>query len=85
MFKVGTVTHYFDKVGVATVELGGTLSVGDRIKFILEGEELFSQTVELIQIGYKKVDSASAHDVVALKTNEFVKTGTEIFKAGRMA
>ena len=34
MFKVGRVSHYYDKIGVAIVELDGTLSVGDKIKFV---------------------------------------------------
>jgi len=34
-FKVGKVTHYFNKIGVAVVELVGTLTVGDSIKIVL--------------------------------------------------
>ena len=82
MFKVGTVTHYYDKIGVAIVELNNTLSVGEKVKFIKDGESLFEQTIESIQVEHKKLDSANAGDVVGLKTNEVVKTGTEIFKAG---
>jgi len=82
LFKVGIVNHYFDKIGVAIVELSGTLSVGEKIKFVKNGEDLFSQVVESIQVEHKKVDSASSGDVVGLKTNEAIKEGTEIFKIG---
>lgn len=82
MFKVGTVSHFYDKIGVAIVELNGTLSVGEKVKFVRGGEDLFEQVVESIQVEHKKLDSAGKGDVVGLKTNEEVKAGTEVFKAG---
>jgi len=81
MFKVGEVSNYFDKIGIAIVTLDNTLSVGDKIKFVLDNQDLFEQAVESIQIEHKKLDSANRGSVVALKTNEAVKAGTEIFKA----
>ncbi len=81
MFKIGTVSHYYDKIGVAIVELGGTLSVGDSVKFVRGGEDLFEQTVESIQVEHKKLDSANKGDVVGLKTLKPVKEGAEVFKA----
>jgi putative protease len=80
MFKVGKVIHYYDKIGVAIVELDGTLSVGDRIKFVRGGEDLFEQAVDSIQIEHSKVDSANKGDVVGLKADEAVKESTEVFK-----
>ncbi|EKE13066.1 MAG: hypothetical protein ACD_13C00101G0005 [uncultured bacterium] len=80
LFKVGRVSHFYDKIGVAIVELDGTLSVGDRIKFTKDGQDLFEQSVDSIQIEHEKKDSAGKGDVVGLKTQEVVKEGTEIFK-----
>lgn len=80
MFKVGRVTHYYDKIGVAIIDLDGTLSVGDKIKFTRGGEDMFEQTVESIQIEHKKVDSAKKGDVIGLKANEAVKEGAEVYK-----
>lgn len=82
MFKVGTVTHYYDKIGVAIVELDATLSVGEKVRFVRGGEDLFEETVESIQVEHKKLDSAGKGDVVGLKTNEPIKEGTEVFKTG---
>ena len=72
MFKVGEVSNYFDKIGIAIVTLDNTLSVGDKIKFVLDNQDLFEQAVESIQIEHKKLDSANRGSVVALKTNEAV-------------
>ena len=80
MFKVGTVTHFYDKIGVAIVELDGTLSVGDKIKFVRGGEDLFEQNVESIQIEHEKVESAGKGKVVGLKAEKIVKPGAEVYK-----
>ncbi len=81
MFKIGKVVHYYDKLTVAIVELDGTLSVGDSIKFVRGGEDLSEQKVESIQIEHEKKNSAGKGDVIGLKTHEAVKEGTEVFKA----
>ena len=79
-FKVGKVTHFYDKIGVAIVELTGDLAVGEKLKFSRGGEDMYEQIVESIQIEHKKVDSAKSGDVVGLKTNEPLKEGTEVYK-----
>lgn len=79
-FKVGKVTHYYDKISVAVVELDGTLSVGNKIKFTRGGEDLFEQTVESIQIEHEKKDSAGKGEVVGLKVDQEVKEGAEVYK-----
>ena len=82
MFKIGKVTHYYDKLNVAIIDLDGTLSVGDNIKFARGGEDLLEQKVESIQIEHEKKDTAGKGDVIGLKTNEAVKEGTEVYKVG---
>ncbi len=82
MFKVGKVVHFYDKIGVAIVELDGTLSVGDKIKFTRGGEDLFEENVDSIQIEHEKVASAKKGDVIGLKTTQEVKEGSEVYKAG---
>lgn len=78
--KVGKVTHYYDKIKVAVVELSGDLMVGDIIKFSKEGDDLFEQVVESIQVEHKKVVNAKSGDVVGLQVNDEAKEGTEIYK-----
>lgn len=79
-FKIGKVTHYYDKIGVAIVELDGTLSTGDKVKFVRGGEDLFEQVVESIQIEHEKKDSAGKGDVIGLKVDQEVKEGAEVYK-----
>ena len=80
MFKVGKVTHYYDKIGVAIVELDGQLSVGDKIKFARGGEDMFEQTVESIQVEHEKKETAGKGEVVGLKAEKEVREGAEVFK-----
>lgn len=80
MFKVGRVIHYYDKIGVAIIELDGTLSVGDKIKFVKNGQDYFEQVVESIQVEHEKKETALKGDVIGLKTEKEVKEGVDVFK-----
>lgn len=79
-YKIGKVTHYYDKIGVAVVELSGDLAVGDKIKFARGGEDMFEQEVSSIQVEHSKIQSAKKGDVVGLKVDAEVKEGAEVYK-----
>jgi len=79
MFKVGKVIHYYDKLQVAIVELAAELSVGDKIKFVRGGEDLFEQNVDSIQIEHEKKESAKKGEVVGLKVEKQLKEGAEVY------
>jgi len=79
-FKIGKVTHYYDKIGVAIVALDADLSVGEKIKFVRGGEDIFEQEVTSIQVEHNKIDAAKKADVVGLKVSQEVKEGAEVYK-----
>lgn len=79
-FKIGRVTHYYDKIGVVVVELDSDLSVGEKIKFSRGGEEMFEQEVDSIQIEHQKLQSAKKGDTIGLKVAQEVKEGADVFK-----
>lgn len=78
--RVGKVKHYFDKIGVAAVVFESKLSIGDKIKFVKNGKELFQQEVTSIQKEHENITKVKGGDDVGLKVNQPVKEGTEIFK-----
>jgi translation elongation factor EF-1alpha len=78
--KIGVVTHYYDKLGVAVVELSGNLGVGERIKFVRGGEDLFEQNVISLQKEHSMVEMAVSGDIVGLKTLKEVKEDAEVYK-----
>jgi putative protease len=77
--QVGTVTHYFGKVGVAVLALSGGLQVGDRIR-ILGHTTDFEQVITSMEIDHKKVDSVKPGDDMALKVRDRVRCGDVIYK-----
>ena len=80
--KVGKVTHYYDKIGVAIIELSAGLSDGDKIKFVRGGEDLFEQDVSSMQIEHERIKKAKKGDAIGLKTVEEVKEGADVYKIG---
>ncbi|HEX6977490.1 MAG TPA: hypothetical protein VF185_04040 [Patescibacteria group bacterium] len=78
--KVGKVSHYYDKIKVAIVDLDSTLAVGDKIKFVRGGEDLFEQKVDSIQIEHEQKKSAGKGECIGIKAKEEIKDGAEVFK-----
>ncbi|MCD6403715.1 MAG: translation elongation factor-like protein [Nanoarchaeota archaeon] len=79
MEEVGRVTHFFNKISVAVVELNGTLKVGDNIR--IKGKNTdFEQTVESMQIEHKPVEEAGPGDSIGLKVKERVREGDIVYK-----
>ncbi len=77
---IGKVSHYFDNIGVAVVELEDGLAAGDTIR-IRGGESTdFEQTVESMQVEHQNVDKAKKGDSVGLKTHERVRPGYKVYK-----
>jgi putative protease len=78
--KIGRVTHYYDKIGVAIVDLAGELKVGDTVVFKRGGEEAGKQVVESMQIERETITTAKKGDVVGMHVEDPVKEGTEVYK-----
>lgn len=76
---IGKVIHYYDKIGVAVVKLEKALKVEDKVKFT-KGDASFEQTIESMQLDHKQVNSGKKNDEVAIKVDQVVKSGTEVYK-----
>jgi translation elongation factor EF-1alpha len=77
---VGKVTHYYDKIGVAIIELAGPLKVGDKVKFV-KGETETEQAVDSMQIERAAVDAAKKGAIIGVKVDAPVKEGTMVYVA----
>ncbi|MFH1470730.1 MAG: EF-Tu/IF-2/RF-3 family GTPase [Candidatus Micrarchaeota archaeon] len=77
--EVGKITHYFSKIGVAVVQLSGTLKVGERI--LIEGSDTgpVEQTVDSMQIEHKDVPEAGDGQSVGMKVNGKVHPGNTVY------
>ena len=76
--KIGSVSHFYDKIGVAIIELSTGLKKGDLVKFKKDDEE-FEQTVVSMQVDHKEIDKAKKGDSLGLKVEKKVKPGTELY------
>jgi putative protease len=79
--KVGVVSHYFDKIGVAIIEVEAPIKIGDKLKFVRKGEELFQQEVTSMQIEHQQIEAAKKGDGIGVKVDQKVHEGVEVYKA----
>ena len=77
---IGKVVHYYDKIGVAVIELKKPLNVGDRIKFV-KGENSFEQQVGSMQFDHVQISEGKKGQEVAVKVDNKVGSGTLVYKA----
>ena len=78
--KIGEVTHYFGKIGVAVFKLKKDLKVGTKVR--IKGHKTdFEQTIDSIQIDGQSVDSAGPKDDIGVKVDEKVREGDEVLAA----
>jgi putative protease len=75
---VGKVTHYYAKIGVAALGLEGHLRAGDKVHIVGHTTDLV-QTVASLEIEHGKVDAAGPGDDVAIKVDDKVRDGDEVF------
>lgn len=77
--EIGKVTHFFQKISVAIVELKDELKTGDEI-LIKDGGREIKQKVESMQIEHKDVAVATKGQSIGLKVTERVREGNTVFK-----
>lgn len=78
---IGKVVHYYDKLGVAIVDLEkGGLKVGDEVKF-KQGDNEFTQKIDSLQIEHKSVNEVKKGDSFGLKVDQPTKPGTVVYPA----
>lgn len=76
---IGKVTHYYDKLGVAIIDLDSKgLSLGQELKF-KRGDEEFTQKVSTLQVDHKEVEEVKKGDSFGLKVEKPTKPGTLVY------
>ena len=77
---IGTVSHYYNKIGVAIIDLCNNLSIGDKIK-IVGGEKEIVQDVDSMEFEYKSITKASKGDSIGIKVGEKVREGYKVYRS----
>ena len=77
--EIGKVSDYFAKIGVAAIELTGSLSVGDTIH--IKGHTTdFEQKVDSMQIEHQSVEKANPGDSIGIKVKDRVRGHDVVYK-----
>jgi len=76
--EIGKITHFFDKIGVAVIELTDNLKVGDIIN-VQGATSSFQQLVDSMQVEHKPVKSAKKGQAIGLKVKERVRPNDKVF------
>ena len=76
--RVGEVTHYYDRISVAVIQLSGKLSIGDNVHFLGHGSD-FIQEITSMQIEHEAIESADKGQEIAAKVIKPVKSHTSVF------
>ena len=77
--EIGKVDHYYTNIGVAVVELSGTLKIGDKIK-IKGATSDFTQKVESMQIEQDKIQEAKKGQSIGLKVKKHAREHDVVYK-----
>jgi len=76
--QVGVVTDYFARIGVAGIELTGTLKVGDIIHIKGHTTDL-EQPVESIEIEHQRVQEAGPGSRIGVKVRDRCRKGDRVY------
>ena len=77
--QIGRVTHYYDKIGVAVVEVyNQPLNVGDRVKVSGHDKE-FIMDITSLQVEHDKVVSVGVGETCGVKIDTAVKPGDILY------
>ncbi|HEY4685847.1 MAG TPA: translation elongation factor-like protein [Dehalococcoidia bacterium] len=77
--RIGTIDHYFARIGVAGIALTAPLRVGDRIH--VRGHTTdFEQTVDSIQIEHESVQEAKRGASAGIMVSERCREGDEVYR-----
>ena len=77
--RIGEVTHFYDRLGVAVLKLREPICVGDTLHLLGHHTD-FQQKVESMQIEHRAVTGAGPGQDVAVKVAQKVHPGDAVFK-----
>lgn len=76
---IGKVIHYYDKIMVVVVKLETDLGLGETVHFTGKDSD-FTQSITSMQLDHKPVTAAKKSSEVAIKVDQEVKRGAEVYK-----
>ena len=76
---VGEVTHFYNRLGVAVIDLKDALQVGDQVHFFGRSTD-FRQEIASMQVEHEPISEAEKGQEVAVKVERRVRKSDKIYK-----
>ncbi len=77
--QIGKITHYYDKINVAVVDvIGQSLKVGDTVKISGHDNE-FTQKITSLQVEHKQLDIVQPGESCGMVVDQAVKEGDVLY------
>ncbi|MCL4561632.1 MAG: hypothetical protein M1281_13590 [Chloroflexi bacterium] len=77
--RIGKVTHYYNHLSVAVLDLSGEINTGDYVHILGRNTD-FSQRVKSMEIEHHTVQKVGSGMEVALKVLQRVRKGDVVYK-----
>jgi len=77
--QIGSIRHYYSKIGVAVIDLTAKIAVGDAVR-VKGATTDFQQKVESMQIEHANVQNANAGQSIGLRVADKVREGDLVYK-----
>jgi hypothetical protein len=76
---IGEVNHFYNRIGVAVIDLVDTLQVGDQVHFFGRSTD-FRQEVLSMQIEHEPISEAGKGQEIAMKVERRVRNHDKVYK-----
>ena len=77
--QVGEVNHFYNRIGVAVIDLVDSLQVGDQVHFFGRSTD-FNQEIASMQIEHESITEAGKGQEVAIKVERRVRNRDKVFR-----
>jgi putative protease len=77
---IGKVIHFYDRIGVAIVDLKSPLKIGETV-MLKKGDLELTQRIDSMQIEHQPVMQAKKGDIIGVKVDRPVHEGTLVMPA----
>ena len=76
---IGDVNHFYNRIGVAVIDLVDTLQLGDQVHFFGRSAD-FRQEVKSMQIEREAITEAGKGQEIAMKVERRVRNHDKVYK-----
>lgn len=76
---VGEVSHYYNRIGVAVIDLKDSLQLGDQVHFFGRSTD-FRQEITSMQIEHESISEAGKGQEIAVKVDRRVRNHDKVYK-----